>query len=539
MQIDKDVKFRYNSSEVIFMLVVNQIKCSLDQTNQLKQRIALKLKAPLEDIMHYEIIKESIDARKEVSIVYSCLVNIKHEQRYLGKQDVSLYHPEVFSIPQALKETSPIVIGFGPSGMFAALTLAQSGLKPIIFERGSRVEKRLEDVEKLWKDGIINPESNVQFGEGGAGTFSDGKLTTRSKDLRIHHIFEMFIEHGAKEEIRYKQHPHIGTDCLVDIVRNIRNHIVELGGTFYFDTKVESLLIEKETCIGICANGKNYYSNYVVLAIGHSAYDTLKSIYTDQVYMEAKDFAVGVRVEHPQQMIDKNQYKQYFKHPLLKASEYRLTYQASNARGVYSFCMCPGGYVVASNSNHGEIVTNGMSKSKRDHVYANSAILVQVKKEDYYKNSVLDGIDYLKKIEQQAYLLGGSNYYAPCCNIKDFVYDTNTPLIFKPTYLPGVKQMDMNSLFSTSILLSLKEALLHFDKKIPGFIEHGVMIAPETRSSSVVRILRNEQLESLNTKQLYPCGEGAGYAGGITSSALDGLKVAIAIIEDINKGVKQ
>lgn len=518
------------------MILINQIKCNIDHPiENIKELIVNKLKCKRSDIISYKVVKESIDARKDLHIVYSCIVEVKNETKYLTNKDITIYQEYDFEVLKAKDiNYKPIVVGFGPCGMFAALTLAKAGLKPIIFERGSKVEKRIIDVEKFWNDGLLNTESNVQFGEGGAGTFSDGKLTTRIKDIKVKEVIKTFIEMGANPEIEYKQHPHIGTDELRKIVTNIRNKIIELGGEFHFDSKVESLIIENNQCKGVIINNQEYKSDFVILAIGHSAHDTLINLDNQKVFIEPKDFAIGVRVEHPQVLIDKNQFKNHYNNPKLKSSEYRLTYTSQDNRGVYSFCMCPGGYVIASNDSSNRIVTNGMSESKRDNDYANSAILVQVRKSDFYNNSIKDGMNYQKSIEEKAFILGGSNYFAPCMNIEDYMNNELNDLKFTPTYTPGVKNTNIHSLFDDFINKALKEAFIDFDKKIPGFITQGIMIAPETRSSSVARITRNESLESINTKNLYPSGEGAGYSGGIVSSAIDGIRCAQAIITKIN-----
>jgi len=517
------------------MLIINNIKLNLDKDiNDLKSKISKKLKVSINEILEFQIYKESIDARKDVIFVYSCLVSLKNEDKYLKLADVSKYNEASYSIPLVKSFNRPIVVGFGPTGIFAAYILAKAGLKPIVFERGADVDQRKIDVEKFWNDGILNTESNVQFGEGGAGTFSDGKLTTRIKDIRIPFILDSLILNGAEKKIKYMHHAHIGTDKLRGIVKNMRNEIINLGGEVHFNSYVENFIIENDTIKAVTVKGNNFYSDDIVLALGHSAIDTIKTLIDLNVYIEPKDFAVGVRVEHPQILIDKNQYKKYYNHPKLKASEYHLTYKPSNNHQVYSFCMCPGGYVVASSSEKSTIVTNGMSYSDRANEYANSAILVQVKVEDYYKSSILDGIDYQHKIESLAYKLAGNSYKANVCNIKDFMNDELNEIIFIPSYSLGYQLVDMNNLFDEFIIKSLKESFTSFDRRIKGFINEGIIIGPETRSSSVVRIRRNEKLESTNIKNLYPAGEGAGYSGGIMSSFLDGIRVAEKIIEKYN-----
>ncbi|MFI3284151.1 MAG: hypothetical protein R3Y57_03605 [Erysipelotrichaceae bacterium] len=517
------------------MLLINQLKVVLTPESKdinplLKGLIIKKLKIKETDLIHFQIVKESLDARKNPTYIYSVCVEVKNEKKYLHYHDVSLYHPKIYTYLKPNSPKTAIVVGFGPSGLFTSYLLAKSGIKTIVFERGKKVEDRQVDVQKFWNQGILNSESNVQFGEGGAGTFSDGKLTTRIKDDRIQLILDILIEMGCDPCIAYQAHPHIGSDVLYDVIRNFRNKLIQMGVEFHFETKVESLLIVQNKVVGVQTKQKSYTSDAVVLAIGHSAKDTLKSLANQQVYLETKDFAVGVRVEHPQSIIDSNQYKAYVNHPLLQASEYRLAYNTNKNYGVYSFCMCPGGQIVASSADQHTICTNGMSLSQRSSPYANSAILVQVKSENYHRGNLFDGEAYQRALEEKAYQISNS-YHAPACNIKDYLNHQLNPLKFTSSYLPGTHLYDLNQLFDPFINEALHEAFLYFDSKIKGFIEQGIMLAPETRSSAIVRMKRNEAFESISHENLYPCGEGAGYAGGIVSSALDGIKVAEAIIK--------
>lgn len=519
------------------MLIINNLKLQLNEDKQsLKNKIAKKLKVKPTAIKSWQIHKESLDARKKVIYIYSCLVEINQESKYLKMADVRQFSQQEYIIPQVESKTRPIVIGFGPTGIMCAYALALANLKPIVLERGKDVEARGIDVDKFWQTGILDPTSNVQFGEGGAGTFSDGKLTTRINDYRIPFILDTLIKAGANPEIKYMHHAHIGTDKLRAIVANIRQHIISLGGEVHFEEQVTDFIIQEEKLIAIKSNRATYHSDNFVLAIGHSATDTLKTLVEKNIMMQPKDFAVGVRVEHPQQLIDQNQYKEDWNHPALKASEYRLTYKPTTNHQVYSFCMCPGGYVVASSSDENTIVTNGMSYADRANKYANSAILVQVKKEDYYHGHILDGLRYQQNIEHLAWKLANNSYRVNACNIQDFMNDSKNELIFEPTYSLGYALTDLKQLFEPVIIQSLKEAFTDFQRKIPGFIEQGIMLAPETRSSSVVTILRQENFESMNCANLYPAGEGAGYAGGIMSSFLDGLRVSELIIKkSLNK----
>ena len=513
------------------MLMISNLKLGLDKDiSDLKRKVCKRLMIAERQLNEFHIHKESIDARKDVFFVYSCLVSLNNEEKYLKIPGVSVYRQPAYEIEKVTAPSRPIVVGFGPTGIFAAYVLAKAGLRPLVFERGGDVEQRKADVERFWNEGILNPESNVQFGEGGAGTFSDGKLTTRIKDPRIPFILDTLVANGAEDKVKYMHHAHIGTDKLRDIVRNIRLEITGLGGEVHFNSCVDDFIIENNEIKAVSVKGEIHYSDNVVLALGHSATDTIRKLVESKVYIEPKDFAVGVRVEHPQVLIDKNQYKKDYQHPKLKASEYHLTYKPSNGHQVYSFCMCPGGYVVPSSSEEGTIVTNGMSYSDRSNDYANSAILVQVRVEDYYRSDILDGIEYQHNIEELAYRLAGNSYKANACNIRDFMDDKLNELIFEPSYSLGYELVDLNLLFDEFIINSLKESFSGFERKIKGFIDQGIILGPETRSSSVIRIRRNENLESQNIRNLYPAGEGAGYSGGIMSSFLDGIRVAEKII---------
>lgn len=513
------------------MIKVNNIKCPIDKEFD-KDLIAKKLHCNNNDIFAYEIEREALDARyDDIFYNYNVVVDIKNEHKYLKKHDVSIYEPIDIKTIKAKKDAKVAVVGFGPSGMFCALELAKSGLKPVIFERGSKVDKRVKDVENFWHNNILDPNSNVQFGEGGAGTFSDGKLTCRIKDKRVKVILDTFVKFGADPKIKYQSLPHIGTDKLRDIVKKIREDIIQLGGSFHFDTTVSDFKIIDNKIVGLYANDQYYDFDYVALCIGHSAYDTIEKLYEHKVFIEQKDYAVGVRVEHPQILINKNQNKQHYQK--LPNASYRLTYHASNDRGVYSFCMCPGGIVVNSSCILNTIVTNGMSYSDRSKPNANSAILVQVKKSDYQSDHPLAGFAYQKNIEEKAYSITNS-YKACIMNIKDYLTDSLNPLVIDTSFTNGYIIHDIHDIFASDINIALQEAFINFDSKIPGFINQGIMIAAETRSSCPIRIKRNDKYESISIANLYPCGEGAGYAGGIVSSGVDGIRIANSIIEKIN-----
>ena len=517
------------------MLQIQQIECSLDQSiADLPEIIASKLKINKADVLSVDIIKESLDARKDLVRKYTCNITLKNEKAVLRKHlkfvtPIELEKPYEFQCTKNLTDR-PIVIGFGPAGMFAALLMAEKGLKPIVFERGKCVDERIKDVVKFWQTGELNEQSNVQFGEGGAGTFSDGKLTTRVKDKRIQYVMDKLVEHGADPAIKWHTHAHIGTDKLRNIVKSIRHRIIELGGEVHFESQIEKLSIENGQITGVYLNDTFYPSHHVFCAIGHSACDTFQHFHNQNIEMESKEFAVGVRVEHPQTLINECQYGRYADHPSLPAAEYRLAHQCSNGRGAYTFCMCPGGFVVPSSSHHGKLVVNGMSESGRDQKNANSALLVQVKKEDF-GNGLFDGLHYIEQLERKAFIMGGSNYRAPMQNGEDFLNNTVSTRYknVMPSYALKGTFAQLSDLFDPIITESLKEGLMAFDRKLPGF-KDGLLTAVESRSSSPLRIIRDETYQSISVKGFYPIGEGAGYAGGITSSALDGLRAVEACL---------
>ena len=509
------------------MLRVNGCKLRLHQDkSELGKIISKKLntKRPFE----YSIVKESIDARKgEVVFIYSVDVTIENEERYLRYPDVSISKTLPFEYPKYSSFTKrPIVIGLGPSSLYCALLLAKCGARPIVYERGSCVEKRMQDVEHFFKTGELNEQSNVQFGEGGAGTFSDGKLTSRSKDPRGNHVLEEFVRFGADEEIMYQSHPHIGTDVLVGILQKMREEILSLGGEIYFDHKLEDIEIKDDEIVRIQINGQWMDCDDLLIGIGHSARDTYRMLVKRNVACEPKNFAVGVRIEHTQEFVDQCQYGQYAK--LLPAASYRLTHTTTKGRGVYTFCMCPGGEVIMATSEAGHVVTNGMSYHARNNTNANSAMLVQVKVEDV-GNGIFDGMNFQENLEKKAFVMGGKNYHAPIQRAIDFVNHKPTTQLgdIKPTYRLGTTYCDLHELFPDFINESLEEGLIAFNKKMKGFLDdHALMSAVESRSTAPIRIIRDENCVSVNVKNLYPMGEGAGYAGGIVSAAIDGIKCA-------------
>lgn len=526
------------------MIRVSQIKLNIDENQtKIKPLLLKKLRINEEELIDFRIYKESIDARKgQIHFIYTVDCTIKNENKILAKKpknimpspDVSYKNP---IIGQKEMHHRPVVIGFGPAGMFAALLLAQMGYKPIVLERGQKVEDRVKAIDEFWTKGKLNPQSNVQFGEGGAGTFSDGKLTSRVRDLRGRKVLEEFVHSGAPEDILYKAHPHVGTDLLRGIVKDIRERIIDLGGEIRFESQVTDFEINDGQLQSISLNdGQTITTRHAVLAIGHSARDTFSQIFEKGIDISAKPFAVGVRIEHPQDVIDKAQYKGFAGHSRLEAAEYRLTYRAENGRGVYTFCMCPGGTVVPASSEEGRLVTNGMSEHARDLENANSGLLVQVFPEDFPDGHALAGVEFQRELEEKAFKLGGNTYQAPAQLVGDFLRKQASIKLgkVKPTYALGVVPTDLHQLFPEFISQPMAESLLSFDNKIKEFaMNDAVMTGVETRSSSPVRINRDEEnFQSLNTKGLYPSGEGAGFAGGIVSAAIDGLKCAEKIIEE-------
>lgn len=511
------------------MLRIHQVYCPIGQSLT-KTQIAKKLHCTEEDIQTFQIEKESLDARKdEMHESYTVLAAVRNEHRYLKQKDVSEGKPEIYQNPAPVaSDIRPIVVGFGPAGMFAGLLLAETGLRPIIIERGKPAEQRAKDVNDFFTKGILNVSSNVQYGEGGAGTFSDGKLTTRMKNIRVQKVLAELVEAGGDPAIAWQHRPHLGTDVLRTVVVNIRRKIIALGGEVRFETCMQNLKVENGQVTGIETNHGTFLSPYVILAAGHSAADTYHTLFDQGITMVPKDFAAGVRVEHPQQLINQNQYGRYANHPALSPASYSLTYHANNGRGVYSFCMCPGGVVIPASTMENTLAVNGMSYSKRDGANANSAILVQIPSKDFDHGSPMDGFAFQKQLEETAFHPG---YQAGASNIKDYLeHKVSSDLVIPSSFPRGIILEDLHRQFPKPVNDALEEGFVHFDKKIPGFISQGIMVGMESRSSSPIRILRNEDGTSLSCKGLYPCGEGAGYAGGIVSSAVDGIRQAENII---------
>ncbi|MBU3188542.1 FAD-dependent oxidoreductase [Clostridium bowmanii] len=524
---------------------INNIGLDIEEDiDDVKTKAARKMKVAESEIKWFRIAKESIDARKKNNIKfnYSVLVKMDDEIKIVARandKDVKLeeirYDSE-FEFGNKEMKHRPIIVGMGPAGMFAGLLMAQKGYKPLIIERGENVERRTNSIVKFWTRAVLNTESNVQFGEGGAGTFSDGKLTTRIKDTRCDYVLEEFVKAGAPEEILYMGKPHIGTDILKSVVKNIRETIISLGGEVRFNSKLCDIIIKNKKIRSIIVNGEEIPCENLILAPGHSSRDTYEMLYEKGIFMSSKPFAVGVRIEHPQAMIDENQYGKYASHPRLKGADYKLTYTSGKSgRSVYSFCMCPGGEVVAAASEKGCLAINGMSSYNRNKTNANSAIVVSVGPKDFPSDSPLAGIEFQRHYESLAYTLGGSNYNAPVQLVGDFLRDSTSSEIggVKPSYTPGYKFADLTKCLPNFVTDTIKEALPKFEYKIKGFArEDGVMTGIETRTSAPLRIDRNEKLQSISLEGLYPAGEGAGYAGGIISAAVDGLKVAENIMKE-------
>ena len=526
------------------MLRLTEVKLPLDHPESaIKAAILKRLGIAAEELVGYSIARRGHDARKPEAIlfVYTLDVEVKNEPSVLKRQKKDRHlslapdtrYRFVAQAPAHLA-SRPVVIGTGPAGLFAGLILAQMGFRPIILERGKAVRERAKDTFALWREGKLDPESNVQFGEGGAGTFSDGKLHTQIKDP-LHHgkkVLAEFVEAGAPPEILYVSKPHIGTFRLVSMVEKMRATIESLGGEIRFQSRVDDLEIDNGQVRGVVlADGERIATDHVILAVGHSARDTFQMLYDRGVYIEAKPFSIGFRIEHPQALIDTCRFGKNADNPLLGAADYKLVHHCSNGRSVYSFCMCPGGQVVAAASEPGRVVTNGMSQYSRSERNANSGIVVDITPADY-PGHPLAGIEFQRHWEARAFELGGRNYQAPGQLVGDFLAGKPSTEFgsVQPSYTPGVHLADLGSALPDYAIAAIREALPAFDKQIKGFSMHdAVLTGVETRTSSPVRIKRNEDFQSLNTRGLYPAGEGAGYAGGILSAAVDGIKVAEAV----------
>lgn len=530
---------------------VTDIKVDIDKDrDDLSGVIARKMGLRPGDILQYRVVKKAVDARKKDRLLFVYTVDVTVSERgaklAAGRKirGVMPSEPEndlpLTSGSRAL-ENRPVVIGAGPAGIFAALTLARNGYRPLVFERGQDVDNRVRDVSQFWINRLLNVESNVQFGEGGAGTFSDGKLTTRINDRRVRGVLKDLALAGAPEEILYLHKPHIGTDRLRDVVRNLRFFLQDAGGDVYFNSRVTGILTEGDRVTGIIINGEREVpANVVVLAVGHSARDTYEMLEQLGCPLEQKAFAIGVRVEHPQKMIDEAQYGRFAGHPRLGAADYQLVHKNDDLqRAAYTFCMCPGGQVVAAASEPGTVVTNGMSDYARDTGVANSAVVVSVSPDDFMSSHPLAGVDFQRKWERAAFSAGGGNYNAPAQLVSDFLAGRiSSTLEAAPwaTYRPGLTPADLHECLPGYVTSTLEEALVSFERKLKGFaMPEAVLTGVETRTSAPVRLVRGLNLESTGIDGLYPAGEGAGYAGGIVSAAVDGIRVAEAIITRYRK----
>ena len=532
------------------MIRITELRLPLEHpADALPAAIVERLGVTATDLLDYQVFKRGYDARKRdaIRLVYTLDITVANEavvlKRFSQDPHITLspdtnYH-FVGQAPENLQQR-PVIVGFGPCGIMAGLLLAQMGFRPIILERGKKVRERTKDTWGLWRKNQLNPESNVQFGEGGAGTFSDGKLYSQIKDPKHYgrKVLTEFVKAGAPEEILYVSKPHIGTFRLVKMVENIRREIESLGGEIRFQQQVTDVLIEKGQLRGVILNnGEQLRTDHVILALGHSARDTFHMLYERGVFMEAKPFSVGFRIEHPQKLIDQARFGKFAGNELLGAADYKIVHHAKNGRSVYSFCMCPGGQVVAATSEPGRVVTNGMSQYSRAERNANAGIVVGITPQDY-PGGPLAGIEFQRRWESRAYELGGGNYEAPGQLVGDFIKgQASTQLgTVEPSYQPGVHLTDLATSLPSYAIEAIREALPAFEKQIKGFSMYdAVLTGVETRTSSPLRITRGQDMQSLNIKGLYPAGEGAGYAGGILSAGVDGIRVAEAVAQAILK----
>ncbi|MBR3768415.1 MAG: hypothetical protein IKL10_09300 [Clostridia bacterium] len=530
------------------MLRINEISVPLGTApEEIKRTAAEFIGVSTEFIKGFEIAKESIDSRKRnnIKMIYSVNLEIDGDEESIAQRfpqnKVHTCEKYVYEMPENRRNSKlrPVIVGFGPAGMFASLILAKAGLRPLVIERGNDVDTRTKDVYGFWHTRKLNTSSNVQFGEGGAGTFSDGKLTTGIKDNRCRYVLEALHEFGAPEQILYSAHPHIGTDRLVDVVKNIRKEVIRLGGEIKFGCCLTDIYKANGYIHGISYRDENGHiedkeTDCVLLCIGHSARDTVEMLYSHGIKMEQKPFSVGVRIEHPQELINKALFGSEWNNPLLGAANYKLANHSEHHRGAYTFCMCPGGTVVCASSEEEMVVVNGMSELARDGENANSAILVGIEPEHFNSAHPLAGIEIQRNIEKTAYLAGGGNYTAPGQTVGDFLKNKPSKKLgfVKPSCPTGVNPTDIRKVLPDAVTDSIALAITAFDKKLNGFaLPDAVLTAPESRSSSPVRIIRDD-FRQASIKGIFPCGEGAGYAGGIVSAAVDGIKCAEAVLSD-------
>ncbi|HAN21984.1 MAG: hypothetical protein A2Y15_05590 [Clostridiales bacterium GWF2_36_10] len=526
------------------MIKITNLKIPLDYDLKTLEKIAAeKLCIPIDRIQKISIAKKAVnnDDKQNIYFDLTLLVSITGSENEIvwGKKSkgISIEETPLYKFPVKKLEQRPVVIGFGPAGLFSALILAKSGARPIVLERGLDVDRRTEKVHEFWNTGILDTQTNVQFGEGGAGAFSDGKLKIGLKDARKTMILEELIASGAPPEIMYLSKPHIGTDKLKIVVKKIRKNIIDLGGEVHFGAEATEIIIKNNIVKGVrytqnCIENEIETDN-VILAIGHSARDTFEKLFNCGIKMEQKPLAIGVRIEHPQEYINKIQYGNFADHPSLGATDYHMVVHLKNSRGVYTFCMCPGGSVVAATSEENHLTTNGMSEYARNGRNANTALLITINKDDYLSNHPLAGMEFQRRIEKAAFIAGGGGYKAPIQRLEDFLLKRNTTSFgdVSSTYMPGTAFAEVDSYLPDYITDSLRQGVLEMGDWMPGFnYPEAILTGAETRSSSPVRILRNENFHTVGVKGLFPCGEGAGYAGGIISAAVDGVICAESIL---------
>ncbi len=515
-----------------------------EDENSAKKKLIRRFSLHDNEVHHFRVVRKSLDARKKSSIkyIYTIEFSVADEAAFLAKfgndPDIQVAEKkEKPHFPRISSGKKIIIVGMGPAGLFAAIRLSEFGLTAILVERGKPVEERLRDVQSFWSRGVLDPESNVQFGEGGAGTFSDGKLTTRIRDENLEYALEKFAQFGAPREILSFGKPHIGTDRLRHVIREIRGNLEAAGFEILFRRKLTDIVCSGDRLAAAVLNGRDELPcDYLVLAPGHSARDTYEMLLRRSVLIQQKPFAVGLRVEHPQELIDLIQYGMPG-HATLPAADYALAYNNPRTkRSVYSFCMCPGGVIVAGSSETGMVVTNGMSNYKRNSPFANSALVVPVGEHDFHGHSPLAGVEFQRLWERKAFFAGGGNYYAPAQNLMTFL-GKNRAKTASSTYRPGVREADLREVLPDYVAETIREGICYFERKMRGFMtEEATLTGVETRTSAPVRIVRGDDLQSINLKGLYPVGEGAGYAGGIMSAALDGIRAADRIARQIIEG---